>query len=158
MNVSAAMEQKALADRVVDQANLLSEAEEARLAAKLAALQNEVGPQLVVATVPTLDGHPIEEVSIDLARTWGLGDKDRNDGVMLLVAPTERKVRIEVGIGLERRVTDPYAARVIRERALPSFKNGRFAEGIEAATDALISRLRSKASDEQIRSEDGVLT
>ncbi len=147
----------ALSGRVVDGADLLSPAQEARLSARSETLEKEVGPQYVVATVKSLNGRTIEEVSIGLARRWGLGDKSRNDGLLLLVAPAERKVRIEVGYGLERRITDPYAGKVIDEQILPRFREGRFPEGIEAATDALIARLRSKASDSEVALQDGVV-
>ncbi|HEX8261655.1 MAG TPA: TPM domain-containing protein [Allosphingosinicella sp.] len=134
----------ALTGPVVDRADLLSPDEEARLARKAEALRREIGPQYVIVTVASLGGRPIEDYSLDLARRWGLGHKDRDDGLMLLVAPAERKVRIEVGVGLERRVTNGYAAQVIEERALPSFKAGRFPQGIEEASDALIARLRAE--------------
>lgn len=148
----------ALTGRVVDGADLLTPAQEAKLDAKAEALEKEVGPQYVIVTVPSLGGRPIEDYGVKLGRHWGIGHKGRDDGVLLIVAPTERKVRIEVGYGLERRVTDPFAGRVIREQALPSFKQDDFPEGIEAASDALISRLRSKASDAEIARADGVVT
>ena len=148
----------ALSGRVVDGADLLSPAQEARLSSKSEALEKEVGPQYVVVTLPSLHGRPIGEYGVDLGRHWGIGHRGRNDGLLLIVAPAERKVRIEVGYGLERRVTDPFAARVISEQALPNFKVGRFPEGIEAATDALVNRLRSKSTDAEIRQADGVVT
>ncbi|HEX8256484.1 MAG TPA: TPM domain-containing protein, partial [Allosphingosinicella sp.] len=72
---------------------------------------------------------------------WGIGSKAQSDGLLLIVAPSERKVRIEVGYGLEKRISDPFAAQVIREQALPRFREGRFPEGIEAASEALMKRL-----------------
>jgi uncharacterized protein len=147
----------ALTGRVVDRADLLSATEEARLSGKAEALEREVGPQYVVVTVPSLGGRDIVEYGVDLGRHWGVGHKGKDDGLLLIVAPREKKVRIEVGYGLERRVTDPFAGRVIRDQALPRFKEGRFPEGIEAASDALIARLRSKASDAVIAREDGVV-
>ncbi|MEA3065515.1 MAG: uncharacterized protein QOJ27_1967 [Sphingomonadales bacterium] len=145
--VAAKEDYPALTGRVVDRADLLTPDQEARLAGKLEALQREIGPQYVVVTVPSLDGRPIEVYSLALARRWRLGHKDRDDGLMLLVAPNERKVRIEVGLGLERRVTNGFAADVIRDEALPRFKTGHYPEGIEAASDALIGRLRSRAGE-----------
>lgn len=147
----------ALSGRVVDQADLLTPAQEAQLAVKLAAVEREVGPQYVVVTLRSLQGRPIEDYGYRLGRKWGIGNKARNDGLLLIVAPAERKVRIEVGYGLERRVTDPFAGRVVREQALPRFREGHYPEGIEAATDALIARLRSKASDAEIARQDGVV-
>ena len=148
----------ALTGRVVDQADLLPAAEERRLAAASAALEREVGSQYVIATVPTLQGYPIEEYGVDLGRTWGIGSRERNDGVILLVAPNERQVRIEVGYGLEKRVTDPYAHRVIQERILPKFREGDMAGGIAAGSEAIIARLRSTRLDAEIAREDGLVT
>jgi uncharacterized protein len=146
----------ALSGRVVDEANLLTPAEERALADQSAAVERETGAQYVIVTLRSLEGRPIEDYSVRLGRHWGIGRKGVNDGLMLVVAPAERKVRIEVGYGLEKRVTDPFAARVIRERLLPAFGKGRFAEGIRDGSDALVERLRSKASDAQIRALDGV--
>jgi uncharacterized protein len=148
----------ALTGRVVDRADLLSDSQEAALSRKAEALEKEVGPQYVIVTVPSLGGRPIADFGVGLGRHWGIGHKGRDDGVMLIVAPAEHKVRIEVGYGLERRVTDPFAGKVIDEQALPRFKEGHYPEGIEAASDALIARLRSKASDAEIRRTDGVVT
>ena len=153
----AAAELPALTGRVVDGADLLSPAEEQSLSAKSAALQSEIGPQYVVVTVPSLGGRPIEQYGVQLGRRWGIGDRERNDGLMLIVAPAERMARIEVGYGLEKRVTDPFAAKVLRERILPRFAKGDFPAGIAAGSDALIARLRSRASDAAIAKEDMVV-
>ena len=143
--------------RVVDEADLLAPAEEQRIAAISAAIEREVGPQFVVTTVPSLRGEPIEFFSIDLARRWGIGHSERDDGVMLLVAPNERKVRIEVGRGLERRVTDPFAAEVLRDQVLPRFREGDLAGGILAGTEAIAARLRSPQTDSEIARQDGLV-
>lgn len=137
---------------VVDRADLLTPQQEERIALKAMALEKDVGPQYVVVTVKSLDGRPVEKYSLDLARQWGLGDKDRDDGLMLLVAPREKGLRIEVGTGLEQRISNQYAAKILNERALPHFREGRFSKGIEAVSDALIARLRSTAS--QIERKD----
>ena len=147
----------ALTGRVVDAANLLAPASEAELSRQLEAVQREVGPQYVVVTVPSLEGYPIEDYGVALGRHWGIGSKERNDGVLLIVAPAERRVRIEVGYGLERRITDPYAAKVIDENILPSFREGRFEDGIEAGSKAIVARLRSNASEAEIMKADGVV-
>lgn len=148
----------ALTGRVVDQADLLNPEQEARLAAASAAVEREVGPQFVIVTVPSLQGLAIEDYGLRLGRTWGIGSRARNDGLILLVAPTERKVRIEVGTGLERRVTDPFAARVIRDTILPRFRANDLPGGIVAGSDALIARLRSRQSDREIATEDHLIT
>ncbi|HYE27877.1 MAG TPA: TPM domain-containing protein [Allosphingosinicella sp.] len=147
----------ALTGRVVDRADLLSPEHERRIEAASAAVEREVGPQFVVATVDSLEGRPIEEYGVDLGRHWGVGRRGHNDGVILLVAPNERRVRIEVGTGLERRVTDPFASEVLRRFALPRFRQGDMAGGILAASDAIVSRLRSPKTDAQLAAEDGLV-
>jgi uncharacterized protein len=146
----------ALTGRVVDQANLLGPADEQRLSALSQAVQREVGAQYVVVTLTSLQGRSIEDYGVQLGRTWGIGSRARNDGILLIVAPNERRVRIEVGYGLERRVTDPFAARVIRERILPRFTANDFPGGIIAGSDAIAARLRSRQSDREIAAEDHV--
>jgi uncharacterized protein len=89
-----------LTGRVVDNADILTPEAEAALTAKLAALETQTQRQLVVATVPDLQGYDISDYGYQLGRAWGLGDAERNDGALLLVAPNDRKVRIEVGYGL----------------------------------------------------------
>ena len=146
----------ALTGRVVDQANLLSPADEQRLSAASEAVEREVGPQFVIVTVGDLQGHSINDYGVQLGRTWRIGSRAHDDGILLIVAPNERKVRIEVGYGLERRVTDPFAARVIRERILPRFLARDFPGGIIAGSDAIIARLRSRQSDREIAVEDHI--
>ena len=86
-----------LSGRVVDEANLLSPEAERSLTARLQALEESTGRQMVVATIPDLQGYPIEDYGYQLGRSWGIGDAKRDDGVLLIVAPNDRKVRIEVG-------------------------------------------------------------
>jgi uncharacterized protein len=148
----------ALSGRVVDEADLLAPSEERALSAQSAAVERETGAQFVVVTLRSLEGRPIEEYGVRLGRHWGIGRKGVDDGVLLIVAPHERKVRIEVGYGLEKRVTDPFAGKVIRERILPAFEKGRVSEGIVAGSEAVLERLRSRASDARIRALDGVVT
>ena len=147
-----------LTGRVVDEADLLRPEQERQLAAASEALEREVGPQFVVVTVPTLQGYPILEYGVDLGRSWGIGSAERDDGIILPVAPSERKARIEVGYGLENRVTDPYANQVMQKRILPRFREGDMAGGIMAGSRALVERLRSRQSDEQIAAQDGLVT
>lgn len=131
-----------LQGRVNDAAGILSAAVEERLTRKLAALEVRTKHQLVVATTPSLSGKEIAEYSLETARRWGIGRKRYNDGVVLLVAPNDRKVRIEVGYGLEKTLTNPESQRIIDEAMLPDFREGRLAQGIEAGTDVLIAKLR----------------
>ena len=131
----------ALTGRVVDGANLLSPAENAELSAKLEALETQSRRQLVVATVPDLQGYEIEDYGYQLGRTWGIGDKERNDGVLFLIAPNERKVRIEVGYGMEGILTDALSSLIIQNDILPRFRDNDMPGGILAGADALIQQL-----------------
>ncbi|ADP72097.1 protein of unknown function DUF477 [Rhodomicrobium vannielii ATCC 17100] len=121
-----------LTGRVVDNANLLSPADKAALNAELAALEAKSSDQLVVFTTPSLQGYPIEDYGYQLGRAWGIGQKATNNGALLIVAPNERKVRIEVGRGLEPQLTDLLSSQIIRNTILPRFKRGDFAGGIKA--------------------------
>ena len=131
----------ALTGHVVDAANVLPADEKARLEGKLAALETQSRRQLVVATVPDLQGNDIADYGYQLGRHWGLGDKTRNDGAILLIAPKERQMRIEVGYGLEGTLTDGLSALIIQQQIVPKFKAGDLPGGIEAGTDALIHQL-----------------
>jgi uncharacterized protein len=130
-----------LTGRVVDNADLLSPEAEAALTAKLEALETQSQRQLVVATVPDLQGYDIADYGYQLGRAWGLGDESRNDGALLLVAPIDRKVRIEVGYGLEGYLTDALSSLIIQNQILPRFRDGDFPGGIAAGTDAIIAQL-----------------
>lgn len=129
----------ALTGRVVDQAAVLPPARAAQLTSRLAALEARTGHQFVIVTVSSLNGQPIEAVGLRLGRTWGIGRKGHDDGVLLLVAPNEHKVRIEVGYGLERQLTDPVCAKIIRDDILPSFAHGDLPGGIERGGAAIIA-------------------
>jgi len=131
----------ALSGRVVDEANILSPQVESELTGKLKALEDSTGRQLVVATVPTLQGYEIEDYGYQLGRTWGLGDKDRDDGAILLVAPAEKKVRIEVGYGLEPVLTDALSSVIIQSAIIPKFKAGDLPGGVVAGADELLTQL-----------------
>jgi uncharacterized protein len=131
-----------LTGRVVDDAHLLQPAQIAALDAKLAALEAQSQRQVVVVTLPSLGGDDIDDYGYKLGRAWGIGDKQRNDGLLLIVAPNEHKVRIEVGYGLEGIVTDAISFMIIRHDLTPRFKAGDYAGGINAAVDALITQLR----------------
>ncbi|HJT40235.1 MAG TPA: TPM domain-containing protein [Sphingobium sp.] len=130
-----------LTGRVVDEASLLSPAQEQALTDKLAGLEKQSGRQLVVATVPDLQGYDISDFAYRLGRAWAIGNKDRDDGTLLLVAPKERKVWIATGYGVEGVVTDALAARIYRNAIIPRFKAGDFPGGIEAGVDQLATLL-----------------
>lgn len=127
-----------LTGRVIDAASILSEDFEGQLTAKLAQLEEETKVQLVVATTPDLMQQDIASYSLDLARGWGLGDAELNNGLLLLVAPNERQMRIEVGRGLEASVKDEEAAQIIREHIVPEFRESNYEAGIDAGVDQLV--------------------
>jgi uncharacterized protein len=113
----------------------------ARLEARLTAVEQQSKHQFVVVTVKSLGGHSIEDYSLRLFRSWGIGRKGVNDGVGLLVAPNERKVRIEVGYGLEKALRDEEAGQIIRADILPRFKAGDIPGGILAGSEAIIREI-----------------
>ncbi len=121
-----------LTGRVVDDAHLLTPADKASLESELKALEDKSSDQLVVFTTPSLQGYPIEDYGYQLGRAWGIGQKGTNNGVLLIVAPNERKVRIEVGRGLEPQLTDLLTKLIIQNTILPRFKRGEFSAGILA--------------------------
>lgn len=129
-----------LTGRVVDGADILTEEQEAALTKELAALESRTRHQLAVATTPSLEGRPVEEYALCQARRWGIGRKGVDDGVLLLVAPNKRKVRIEVGAGLEKLLRDDEAA-IIVKRMLPAFQQKRYFEGIEAGVHGISSEI-----------------
>jgi uncharacterized protein len=130
-----------LTGRVVDNANILSPQTETDLTAKLQALEDKTGRQLVVATVPSLQGYEIEDYGYQLGRAWGIGQKAENNGALFIVAPNERKVRVEVGYGLEGVLTDALSSVILQERVLPRFRAGDMEGGVVSGTDALIDQL-----------------
>jgi uncharacterized protein len=138
-----AQDYPALSGRVVDQANLLDPAQEAELGAKLEALERASTRQLVVVTLPNLGGRSIEEYGVGLGRAWHIGQQGANNGVVLIVAVEERKVRIEVGYGLEGIMTDALSSRIIREAITPRFREGDYPGGINAGADAIIEQLQA---------------
>jgi uncharacterized protein len=140
-----------LTGRVVDQANVIPPATRVDLETKLADLEMKSGIQLVVATVSSLDGEEIEPYANELFRTWKLGEKAKNNGVLLLVAPKERRVRIEVGYGLEGTLTDALSKVIITNAIAPRFKTGNYGEGITRGVDDIITVLTTEASEWQQR-------
>jgi uncharacterized protein len=127
-----------LSGRVVDQANIIPATQRATLTEKLKAHEEKTSHQLVVVTLKTLDGYAIDDYGYQLGRHWGIGDKEKNNGTLLIVAPNERKVRIEVGYGLEGTLTDALASNIIQQIILPKFKQGDFAGGINSGATAII--------------------
>ena len=143
----------ALSGRVVDQARLLDRETEAALTQKLTALETDTGDQLVVVTLDSLQGYEIEEYGYRLGRHWGIGQKEGDNGVLLIVAPNERKVRIEVGYGLEPVLTDALSAQIIQNSILPAFRTSAFQKGITDGVDAIDTQLRLDPVEAQARAE-----
>lgn len=130
-----------LTGRVVDNADLLSAATEIELTQLLAEHEAATTNQVVVATLEDLQGYSIEDFGYQLGRAWGIGQAERDNGALLLVAKSERQVRIEVGYGLEGALTDALAADIIRRVILPAFKLGQFDVGINEGTRALLQAI-----------------
>ena len=130
--------------RVRDGANILDDEFEAELTQRLDDAQARYGYEMVVVTVPSLEGYEIAGFSLEYARAWGLGHAERNDGLLVLVAPYERRVRIEVGSGIEDHFTDLFCGEVIDQYLLPAFGAGDYVGGISAGTDAMIERMRAQ--------------
>jgi len=130
-----------LLGRVVDEAGVLSPEVEANITRALAEHEIRSGQQVVVVTVPSLGGAPIEDYGVALGRRWGIGQGGRDDGALLIVAPHERQVRIEVGYGLEGELTDAVSSRIIRTQTLPAFQRGDFDAGVSAAVAAMLDTL-----------------
>jgi uncharacterized protein len=135
-----------LTGRVVDQANMLDPAQEAELTAKLEGLETRTKRQLVVATLDSLEGYEISDYGYRLGRAWALGqdgngETEKDNGAILIVAPNERKMRIEVGYGLEPVLTDGLSSTIIRNDITPRFKEGDFVGGINAGVDRIVTQL-----------------
>ena len=128
---------------MVDGADLLAAPAEAALTERLAAVEKATRHQFVVVTVKGLNGHDIADYGRALGNHWGIGRSQANDGVLLVVAPVERKVRIEVGKGLTNILTDGEAAEILRRDVLPRFGTGEMAAGILAGSEAIIGEITS---------------
>lgn len=141
---AAAKDIPPLTGRIVDQANLLTPDQRQRLEAKLAQFEQQTGDQVAVLTVDSLDGEAIEDYANKVGRAWALGQKGKDNGVLLLVARQDRKMRVEVGYGLEPVLTDLQTKVIQDEVIIPYFKKGDFGGGVEAGVDAILSTLQGK--------------
>jgi uncharacterized protein len=139
-----ALEVPALQGRVNDYANMISPTATARIEELSQGLQSSDSTQVVVLTVPSLQGEDLEGFSIRVAETWGLGQKQEDNGVLLLVAQEERAVRIEVGYGLEGRLTDLQSGRIINDEIVPRFRAGDFDEGLVQGVQAIVEAVRGE--------------
>jgi len=128
---------------VNDYAGLLSPAERERLETLLTERERTAGPQMAIAVFKSLDGESVEDVANRLFQKWRLGSKALDNGVLLVMFVEDRKVRIEVGYGLEAVLTDAVSAQIIREALAPRFREQRYAAGLEAAVTAVYERIAS---------------
>jgi uncharacterized protein len=142
-----AAELPALTGRVVDNAGMIDAATEAAITSKSEALERQISIQLVVATIESLDGEAIEPFANRLFRAWGLGQAEDDNGVLLLVAKNDRKMRIEVGYGLEGTLTDLHSKLIIENTMVPAFRAGDFPGGISGAVDKIILVLEGNAAE-----------
>lgn len=142
-----------LTGRVVDEAGILDPATTEALERKLADFEAKTTGQFVVVTLKSLQGTSIEDYGYQLGRYWGIGQKDKNSGVLLIVAPNERKVRIEVGYGLEGDLTDAVSKLIIENAILPRFKAGDYAGGITRGVDDVIQVLSGGAEEWKARAK-----
>jgi uncharacterized protein len=151
---------------VVDQADIIPAGEEAALNAQLLELEKTTGHQLVVATVRDLEGRDVADYGYRLGREWGIGDAEKDDGVVFLIAPNERRMHIAVGLGLEPVLTDALSGRIIRDVVTPKFKAGDMPGGIQSGVNAIAqqiqlppeeaaARAQAAAANERDRADDG---
>ncbi|TNB78922.1 methanol dehydrogenase [Pseudomonas sp. Fig-3] len=138
----------ALTGRVVDTAQMLEPSVRTQLDAQLKAHEQATGEQVVVVTLADLQGSSIEDFGYQLGRHWGIGQKDKNNGALLIVARDDRKLRIEVGYGLEDRLTDAQSSVIINQVITPAFKAGNFNKGISDGVAAMLMVLGGNALDE----------
>ncbi len=133
-----------LSGRVVDNAGLLSTETASRLTTFLAGHESETSNQVVVVTLPSLNGYEISDYSYQLGRHWQIGQAEKGNGVLLVVAQEERKIRIEVGYGLEGALTDALSSQIIRNEISPLFKQAKFDEGIDAGVTAILQAIQGE--------------
>jgi uncharacterized protein len=144
--LALALEVPPLQGRINDIAGVLPTRVRQQLEARLAAYEQKTGHQLVVLTVPSLEGDPVEDFTMRVVEAWKLGKKDRDDGVLLLVAVEDRKLRIEVGYGLEGDLPDALAGRIIRDIMTPAFRRGELAQGITAGVESIMATTGGEGS------------
>ena len=151
---------------VVDQADIIPAGEEAALNTQLLELEKKTGHQLVVATVSDLEGRDVADYGYRLGREWQIGDAEKDDGVVFLIAPNERRMHIAVGLGLEPVLTDAMSGRIIRDTVTPRFKANDYPGGIQAGVNAIAeqiqlspeeaaARAQAAAAQERDRADDG---
>lgn len=141
---AAALEVPFLSGRVVDEAEILSPETEQGLTAQLEQLEQQTGAQVVVLTVPSLEGDPLEDYSLRVADTWQLGGAERDDGVLMLIARDDRQMRLEVGYGLEGTIPDILAGRILDQAVRPRFREGDFDAGVASGVGKVAALIRGE--------------
>uniref|UniRef100_UPI0035BBF313 TPM domain-containing protein n=1 Tax=Brucella thiophenivorans TaxID=571255 RepID=UPI0035BBF313 len=144
---------QALTGRVVDAAGIIDQAARQQLTQKLADFEAKSSDQVVVVTVPSLNGEDIESYSNRLFRAWALGQKQEDNGILLVVAPNDRKVRIEVGYGLEGTMTDALSSVIVNGTIIPAFRTGDYSGGVVQGVDGILSVLSGDAAELEARAK-----
>jgi uncharacterized protein len=152
----AAPEFPELTGRVVDNASIITAEDRAAIDAEMKALEEKSTDQIAVLTTPSLQGYEIEDFGYQLGRTWGIGQKDKDNGAILIVAPNERKVRIEIGRGLEPLLTDYMSKTIVDNTILPAFRRGDFSGGIRAGVRDMKDVLLGDAAEVEKRARGGL--
>ena len=142
--------------RIVDRAGLLDATSTAKLKHTLETHEQQTGEQIVVVTLDSLRGNTLEDFGYQLGRHWGVGEKGKNSGALLIVVPEEHRVRIEVGYGLEDRLTDAQSSVIINQVITPQFKQNRFAQGITAGVNAMVQVLGGHSVHAKASHKNGV--
>jgi uncharacterized protein len=154
LSAQAALQFPTLTGRVVDNAQMLDGQTRTQISQMLEAHEQATGEQVVVVTLPDLQGTSIEDFGYQLGRSWGIGEKGKDSGALLIVARDERKVRIEVGYGLEERLTDAQSSVIINQVITPAFRNGDFVGGISKGAQAMVQVLGGNPLAEPAQSAD----
>lgn len=153
-----ALEVPTLTGRVVDMAELLTPEQEAALIADLEAFEKKSSDQVVILTIPSLQGDVLENYANLVFRSWALGQKGEDNGLLLLVARDDRKLRIEVGYGLEGMMTDALSGLIIRETIVPRFREGDFATGIQNGVKDILTVLTGDGAELEARAKRNLET
>src|SRR5690554_2838974 len=131
--------------------NVLSEAEKNHITQKLLSYADSTSTQIVVITLPTTGGEYINRFATDLAHKWGIGQKDKDNGILLLIAVDDRKVTISTGYGVEHLLTDAFSRRIIETQILPEFRNGNYFAGIDKATTSIMQIMSGEYKNDKIQ-------
>lgn len=154
LNGHTAIQVPALSGRVNDYGSMISAPVKAELEAKLQQFEAAESTQIVILTIPSLQGDPIENFSIRAVEAWKIGQKDTDNGVLLIVSRDDRKVRIEVGYGLEGRLTDLLAGRIINDEIVPAFKSRQYDAGFTRGVDAIIAAVHGEYKAKPVKKGD----